>query len=100
MPCKKKNKKKKKRPHTPIVSKKQFKAMAATRAAQEGKIPASSLYGASAEMFESMKKSGPKSPKAHMQEKAGKKYKSLPVEVSRKKYVSGRKKQKAKRILR
>ena len=82
------------RKHTPIRSKRQFRAMAAARSAQEGKIPASSLYGASKEMAESMKTTGPKSPKAHMEEVAGKKYKRLPKSVSARRARLRRKKKK------
>lgn len=89
--CKKKGKKSRK--HTDIKSKKEFRAMAAARAAQEGKIPLSELYGASKEMYKSMKKSGPKSPKAHMEEVAGK---SLP-ETANSKYVAERKGEKRRK---
>lgn len=68
------------RKHTPIVSEAQFRAMAAARSAQEGKTDPSELYGAAAEMYESMKKTGPKSPKAHMGEAAGKR---LPSKIAR-----------------
>ena len=82
------------RPHTRIRSKKQFRAMAAARAAQEGRISKSSLYGAAKEMAESMVTSGPKSPKAHMEEVAGKKYKRLPKSVSARRARLRRKKKK------
>jgi hypothetical protein len=69
------------RPHTPIVSKEQFAAMAAARSAQEGKTDPSKLYGAAKQMYESMKASGPKSPKAHMEEVVGRRYQKLPKKV-------------------
>lgn len=72
-----------KRPHTPIMSKRQFRAMAAARAAMEGRIDPSTLFGAARQMFESMKTRGPKSPKAHMREVAGRRFARLPERVMR-----------------
>ena len=73
MPCPKK-----KRKHTPIVSKAQRGAMGAAYAAKRGKIPKSKLKGPAREMAKSMPKA---ELRRHLKESKGKK---LPQKVAKK----------------